>query len=123
METKIDDLLELSTSSIKDIIDASTIVGQPIKIGDDVTIITLSKASVGFVIGGGQINPKVKLHTLPLAGASTSGISLVPIGFISIVGSSVSYTNIADSATTKELLDLSQKIMQKIMGDGNENKN
>ena len=52
--TSINDLISGAMDKIKTLVDSSTIVGESIKTDDGVTIIPISKVTVGFVVGGGE---------------------------------------------------------------------
>ena len=56
-------MIENTFSHIKDIVDANTVVGKIIELGDKNYIIPVSKISVGLISGGGTI-PKGKNEKL-----------------------------------------------------------
>ncbi len=54
MNHPIEGLMNTAMSSIKDMIDVDTIVGEPISTGIDTLIIPISKVSFGFAAGGSE---------------------------------------------------------------------
>jgi len=52
MNHPIEGLMNTAMSSIKDMIDVDTIIGEPISTGIDTLIIPISKVSFGFAAGG-----------------------------------------------------------------------
>ena len=100
-------VVEQTLSSIKEIADGSGIVGEPIKVSNDITIIPLNKISVGYVIGGGNIDNS-KNNEMDLSG-TTTGFNLSPLGFISIINESVSFVSINQVYPYKKILDLLDK--------------
>ena len=82
---KIESLMRQAMSKIKEITDVNTVIGNPIKNGS-MTIIPITKVTVGFVAGGGEysqnIPPKNAQKEYPFAGGSTAGVSITPIGFL-----------------------------------------
>lgn len=80
-ETGIDNVIENAFSHIKEIVDANTVVGKMIELGNKMFLIPVSKISVGLISGGGS-NSKDKSGNLS-AGSGT-GFNIVPIGFIAI---------------------------------------
>ena len=50
----IEGLMLTAMSSIRDMVDVNTIVGEPIESIDGMTIIPISKVSFGFAAGGGE---------------------------------------------------------------------
>lgn len=82
---KIESLMKEAINKIKDIVDSSTVIGEPIIAGKTM-IIPITKVTIGFVAGGGEysqnIPPKNAQKEYPFAGGSTAGVSIVPIGFL-----------------------------------------
>ena len=58
MDTKVKDLVSTAIGKIHELSDADTIIGDPIKAGDDITIIPVSKVSYGFAAGGSDLPSK-----------------------------------------------------------------
>ena len=83
--SSLDDLIEKTLDSLKVITESKTIFGEKVVMPDGTTIIPVSKASIGFVVGGGEYSDlstrRVGTH-YPMAGGSGGGISLTPIGFL-----------------------------------------
>ena len=117
----VDKLIENTFDRLKDIIDANTIIGKTIKVSDKVSIIPVSKVSVGLVTGGGQM-PVKKKNVTNLG--STTGFSVIPIGFLSINDVSIQFvsTELIDSSTNK-LIDTFMSVYDKFLtknGESNE---
>ena len=51
-ESSIKQMIHNSMQQIREIMDADTVTGQPIKLDNGVTIIPFSKVSLGFASGG-----------------------------------------------------------------------
>lgn len=92
MEHPIGNMMKTTMENIKDMVDVNTVVGEPIFSANNMTIIPISRVSVGFLAGGGDYQnekSRVKLtppeETLPFAGGSGAGISVQPVGFL-VVG-------------------------------------
>ena len=120
----VDKLIDNTFEKLKDIIDANTIIGKTIKLSENIAIIPISKVSVGLVTGGGEM--PVKRKNLTSLG-STTGFTLIPIGFLTISGQGVNYisTSIAEPSTTT-LIETFATIYYKFFknnGDGNESEN
>ncbi len=79
----IERIMDTAMTKIRSIIDADTIIGNPVKT-EAGTIIPISKVSLGFVTGGGEYSDlSGKKNTdFPFAGGSGGGMSVVPIGFL-----------------------------------------
>ena len=87
-ENKLQDIIRTSLESIRSMIDANTVIGEPIATEAGVTIIPVSKVSMGFASGGLDYNGKIIKPTPAPTGAQNfgggggTGLSIVPVGFL-----------------------------------------
>lgn len=113
----IEDLIKISLDRVKTLMETNTIIGEPIKIDQKTTVIPISKASVGFVVGGGEYadksNRRVANH-FPMAGGSGCGMSVTPVGFIVIMPNDVKFVDIENKTMYQTILNLVNKIIAKI---------
>ncbi len=102
--SSLDNLIEKTLSSLKTITDTRTIFGEEIRTSDGSIIIPVSKATVGFVVGGGEYSDlstrRVATH-YPMAGGSGGGICLTPIGFLVNSNNKITYISTAESSYQK----------------------
>ena len=105
-------IINQTLSSIKEISDGSGIIGNPITISKDITIIPLNKISVGYIIGGGNLTNK-KNNDIDIDG-TTTGFNISPLGFISVIENTVSFVSINQVYPYKKILDLLDKAIDKI---------
>lgn len=82
-EHPINSLMETTMKKIKELIDVNTIVGDPITTPDGTTIIPVSKVTYGFASGGSDL-PTKKDNRECFGGGSGAGVTIQPIGFLSI---------------------------------------
>ncbi len=119
MEEKhpIGNLMEVTMSKIREMVDVNTIVGTPIQTGD-VTIIPVSKVSFGFASGGSDFATKNQPAGKDNAfgGGSGAGVNIVPIGFLIVRGDSVKMLPIAvpASSTADRVIEMVPDIVEKI---------
>lgn len=127
-ENKIQDIIKTSLENIRSMIDANTVIGNPINTESGTTIIPVSKVSMGFASGGLDYNGKIVKPTPAPTGAQNfgggggTGLSVVPVGFL-VVGAdgSVSMINVGDkipSDPVEQIIDLverSPEIIDKIV--------
>lgn len=82
----INKIMEEALNKIKTIIDVDTVIGAPLKTMDGITIIPITKVSVGFIAGGGEyaqnVPPKKQKDDYAFAGGSSAGFNINPIGFL-----------------------------------------
>ncbi len=87
MDTKVKDLIASSIGKIHELSDADTIIGDPIKIDGNITIIPVSKISYGFAAGGSDLPSKNDKELF--GGGSGAGMSIQPLAFIVIANGEV----------------------------------
>ena len=82
-ENKIPEIIRSSLESIRSMVDANTVVGEPI-VAAGTTIIPISKISVGVATGGVDYNPKREDQPRPqnFGGGGGTGLTLAPMGFL-----------------------------------------
>ncbi len=87
-ENKQSEIIKTALDSIKTIIDANTVIGEPIVTGTGTTIIPVSKITVGYASGGIDYMKKdTPVHNgKPVfnnfGGGGGTGISVSPVAFI-----------------------------------------
>ena len=69
-------ILGTSIEKIKDLVDVSTIIGDPIKVSDTIQIIPVSKVTYGFASGGSDF-PSMSNKEL-FVGCGGAGITINP---------------------------------------------
>ena len=109
-ETPVNKIMESTLQKMREMVDVSTIIGEPIVTGDT-TLIPVSKVSYGFTTGGTDLPSKQNKELF--GGAGGGGISITPVAFIVIQNTKVrlmqidNYTSSADRAISMipELID------------------
>lgn len=109
-ETPVNKIMESTLQKMREMVDVSTIIGEPIVTGDT-TLIPVSKVSYGFTTGGTDLPSKQNKELF--GGAGGGGISITPVAFIVIQDTKVrlmqidNYTSSADRAISMipELID------------------
>lgn len=80
--TPLSDMLGISMDKVKEMADVNSIIGEPIKLDNGVTIIPISKVSYGFASGGSDIPSKYDKELF--GGGAGAGVSIKPEGFLVI---------------------------------------
>ena len=89
-ENKQSEIIKTSLDSIKTMLDANTVIGDPITTPSGTTIIPISKISIGYVSGGldylkkGTPVQNGKPVYNNFGGGGGSGVSVTPVAFIVI---------------------------------------
>lgn len=116
-EHPIRGLMQTVMSSIKDMIDVDTIVGNPIETKDGTTIIPISKVGFGFASGGSDFGDEknASAGNTFFGGGSGAGVSITPIAFLSVYQGSVKLISVAPSTSAVDkLIDYVPDIVDKI---------
>ena len=86
--SKLGDMTKSSLDSIKAMLDANTIIGDPIQTPVGTTIIPISKITVGYASGGIDYAKKdtpQNSHNNNFGGGGGTGITVTPVAFL-VVG-------------------------------------
>lgn len=80
-ETPVNKIMENTLEKMRQMVDTSTIIGEPMVTGD-VTLIPVSKVSYGFTSGGTDLPSKSNAELF--GGGGGGGITIQPVAFIVI---------------------------------------
>ena len=99
MSHNVPNMLENTIAKIREMVDVNSVVGNPITTPDGVTIIPVSKVSVGFGGGGSDF---VNTHggENPFGGGAGGGVKINPIAFLVVKEGSVRMIPVAAPANT-----------------------
>lgn len=101
MNHPLSDMLTSSMGKLRDMIDVNTVIGTPITAGD-VTIIPVTKVSIGYAAGGSDYATKNYPPNRDNAfGGGTGGsIKVTPVAFLIVRGENVRMLPVAEPAST-----------------------
>jgi len=117
-EMPLKQIIDAALSKIGSVADVNTVIGEPIILPGDVTVIPFSKVSVGFASGGsefGSKNPKPDGDAY-FAGGNGAGVSVTPMGFIVAEGGKVRLISLADPTSYGAPSDPVNKALDGING-------
>ncbi|MBQ3285999.1 MAG: GerW family sporulation protein [Ruminococcus sp.] len=86
----INSIMDTSLKKIKELIDVNTIIGDPITAPDGTTIIPVSKVTYGFASGGSDLPTKKDTRDC-FGGGAGAGVTIQPVGFLSISKGNVKF--------------------------------
>lgn len=75
-------ILESTIEKVKDLVNVSTIIGEPMKVEGGVTIIPVSKVTYGFASGGSDFPSKSNQDIF--GGGGGAGVTILPVAFLVI---------------------------------------
>lgn len=102
MSQKLPNMLESTIQKIKEMVDVNSVIGTPITTPDGVTIIPVSKVSVGFGGGGSDFTTKSSRsgEDNPFGGGAGGGVKVTPICFLIVKDGAVRMMPVAEPAST-----------------------
>ena len=101
MSQNLPNMLENTIAKIREMVDVNSVIGDPITTVDGVTIIPVSKVSVGFGGGGSDfVSKNVNHQDNPFGGGVGAGVKVTPIAFLIIKEGNVRMIPVATPANT-----------------------
>lgn len=105
-------MMDTTLQRIREMVDASTVIGDPILSGE-VTIIPVSKISYGFASGGSDLPSKQTGDFF--GGGGGAGVTVSPVAFIVINGADVQLLQITDKDNTaNKIVDAMPDLIDKL---------
>ena len=98
MSKNLPNMLQDTISKIREMVDVNNVVGEPIVVGD-VTIVPVSKVSVGFGGGGADYVKNVGTNE-PFGGGIGGGVKVTPISYLVVKDGNVRMMPVAAPANT-----------------------
>ncbi len=92
MEKSANGILQTTIEKVRDLVDVSTIIGEPINLPDGMTIIPVSKVTYGFASGGSDFPSKNNVELF--GGAGGAGVTINPVAFLVVKDGEVSIKHI-----------------------------
>ena len=117
-EIPLKQIIDTAISKIGEVVDVNTVIGDPITIQGDVTIIPFSKVAVGFASGGTEFggknpSPNGKAY---FAGGNGAGVTMSPLGFIVVEQGKARVVELGNMATYNAPTDPVNRVLDGING-------
>ena len=119
-EATMSEMIKASLDGVRDFAGVDTVFGKAITTPNGVTIIPVSKVSVGFAGGGVDFPSKKLVSPQGFGGGSGTGVSITPVAFLTVASdSSINLIEIGASKSNSmdraiELIENSPVIIEKI---------
>ena len=114
-EHPIQGLMNITMDKVRQMADANTIIGKPIKTDDGTTIIPVSRISLGFGTGGSDGAGKNPANG-DLLGGSGAGVSIRPVAFLVIKDGLVRTIQLSDPSNSLDrALNMLPELVDKLM--------
>lgn len=124
-EHPIEGLMLTAMDSIRDMIDVNTIIGEPMQVQENVSIIPISKVCFGFAAGGSEFKTETIenykkeddeeniTYRNPFGGGSGAGVSIKPVAFLIIQEEKVKLLPVEHNCTIDKILDYMPELCEK----------
>ena len=101
MSQNLPNMLDNTIAKIREMVDANSVVGDPITTVDGVTIIPISKISIGLGGGGSDyVSRHVNHQENPFGGGVGAGAKITPVAFLIVREGNVRMLPVAEAANT-----------------------
>ena len=108
-------ILTSTIDKIRDLVDTSTIIGEPIYAEGGTTIIPVSKVTYGFASGGADFPSKSNKDLF--GGGGGAGVTITPIAFLVVNGGEVTLKHItAYDNAAERVVNLVPEMFDKVTG-------
>lgn len=98
-ENSIKNIMDVTMDKLRAMVDANTIIGDPIVVGE-ITLIPVSKVSFGVATGGSDFPSKTQSGLF--GGGGGAGVTLSPVAFIAVSGGNVKMMPVYNEMSTAE---------------------
>lgn len=113
----INELMSMTMEKIRTMVDANTIIGQPIQTGD-VTLIPVSRLSFGFAGGGSDFTTKNQKPGADntFGGGTGASAKLEPVAFLIVRGDNVKLLPVAPppATTADRIIETVPEVVDKV---------
>ena len=112
----IGELMQNTMESVKNILKVDTVVSDPIYTPDGITLVPISKISVGFGGGGVELGSKKADGSRPDGGGNATGVKIEPMGFLVIKEGNIRMINVTPPAsnTVDRIIDLVPQVIDRV---------
>ncbi len=95
MANALDNVMSNALDGIKKMVDVDTVIGDPIHVNDQLTLIPISKVSFGFAAGGSSFGKQAEKDNF--GGGAGGGVKVTPVAFLAISGCDVKVLSISEN--------------------------
>ena len=114
-EKKAAGILATTIEKVRQLVDVSTIIGEPMLVADGLTVIPVSKVTYGFASGGSDFPSKNNVELF--GGGGGAGVTITPVAFLIVKNGDVSVKYIAaDDNAAERIVNLVPEMFDKVTG-------
>ncbi len=110
-ENSIKNIMDVTMEKLRAMVDANTIIGDPMVVGD-ITLIPVSKVSFGVATGGSDFPSKTQSGLF--GGGGGAGVTLSPVAFIAVSGGNVKMMPVYNEMSSiDKAVSMAPEVLQK----------
>ncbi len=110
-ENSIKSIMDVTMEKLRAMVDANTIIGDPMVVGD-ITLIPVSKVSFGVATGGSDFPSKTQSGLF--GGGGGAGVTLSPVAFIAVSGGNVKMMPVYNEMSSiDKAVSMAPEVLQK----------
>ena len=117
MSKNLPNMLDGTLEKLRQMVDGNSIIGDAIHVGEDVTVIPISKISLGVAGGGADyVSKHPNNQENPFGGGVGAGVQVTPVAVLVVKGDSVRMLPVSTPATTTvdRLVEMIPETLDKI---------
>ena len=117
MSKNLPNMLDGTLEKIRQMVDGNSVVGDAIQMGEGVTVIPISKISVGLGGGGSDyVSKHPNNQENPFGGGVGAGVQVTPVAFLVVKGDNIRMLPVGTPATTTvdRLVEMIPETLDKI---------
>lgn len=108
-------ILSTTIEKVRQLVDVSTIVGEPVVLSNEVTVIPVSKVTYGFASGGSDFPSKNNNQLF--GGGGGAGITINPVAFLILKNGEVTLKHITSNDNAAErIVNMVPEVIDKVSG-------
>ncbi len=119
-KNSVSELMETTMTKIREMVDSNPVIGEPITTPDGVTLIPVSRVSLGFGSGGGTYGQTSERF----GGGGGAGVKIDPVAFLVIKDGQTRMMPVAvpATATMDRVLEMAPQLIDRVEGFVNKKK-
>ena len=108
-------ILATTIEKVRQLVDVSPIIGEPIHLSEEITVIPVSKVTYGFASGGSDFPSKSNAELF--GGGGGAGVTINPVAFLVLKDGEVSLKHItANDNAAERIVNMIPDVIDKVSG-------
>lgn len=127
MAHPLENIMQSTMEQLKQLVEVDTVVGKPVHVSEHTCVIPVSRASLGFVTGGGEYGVRSPVlesgasldngnRPFPFAGTMAAGVSLKPMAFLAVTEEGVRLMPVAERDPYARIAALLPDLLREAVG-------